>query len=133
MIDAKLINIERVILQPFKKNIFSLARGGIDKLYLRMYQLAEELAIHEMKKYDLRIHTRSLYKTVMRTGEHDDYSELQEKVSIFRAERLQHRMDEMKEILYKYLETEKSKKFEDLMDKYFKNQKSLGDHNENRI
>lgn len=124
MIDNKLVNIERIILQPFKKNIFSLARGGIDKFYLHMYQLAEDLAIHEMKKYDLQIHASNMYKKVMMKGEVEDHDILDEKVSRFRAERLQHHMDEMKEILYKYLETEKSKKFEDLMEKYFQNQNS---------
>ena len=130
MIDNKLINIERVIFQPFKKNIFSLARGGVDKLYSNMYRLAEDIAIHEMKKYDLRVHSSSMLKDVLRHEKHDDFIDLQEKVSDFRNERLQHHMDEMKEILFKYLETEKSKKFEDLIEKYFKNQKSLGDHDE---
>jgi len=116
-IDPSLIKVDKIILQPFKKNAFTLARGGIDKLYMRMYQLAESLAIHEMKKYDSLLNFKRLYSKVMLKGEIQDHIEIDEEAHKYRDERIQHHMNEMKEILFGYLEIEKIKTFKDIEEK----------------
>ena len=116
-IDPSIIKIEKVVLQPFKKNVFTFARGGIDKLYLRMYQLAESLAIHEMKKYDSFLSFKSLYSEVMLKGECEDIVDIDQKIIKYRDERINYHMDEMKEILFNYMELEKIKTFQEIEEK----------------
>ena len=93
-----LVNIEKLTLQPFKRNIFSLSRRNIAKLYEEMYQLAESIAIHEMNKFESRLRFNRAYRKVMLKGEHDDEDVLSEKISNYRDERLNHHMNAMKEL-----------------------------------
>ena len=75
-----------------------------------MYALAENLAIHEMKKFDARINFENLYKETFHTGQPEDITEIDKKIWAYRDERIKFHMQEMKEILYKHLETQQKTK-----------------------
>jgi len=89
--------------------MFSVSRKNIANLYSEMYQLAEDIAIHEMKKFESRIRFNSIYRKAMLKGLYDDEEVIADKISKYRDERLKHHMDEMKEFLDKYLEIEKTR------------------------
>lgn len=103
-------SIFKIEIQPFKKTVFSLAKGGIDNMYSRMYEIAESLAIHEMNKFEARVRFYDAYDIAVHGKESKDYVELTKEIAKFRDERVKYHMQEMKEILFKYLETEKNKK-----------------------
>lgn len=72
--------------------------GNIDKVYEKMYNVAEKLAIHEVKLYqDLLMQKMTDRK--IKTGKDFDSIEYFNKVVNHRQERLQHHINEMKELL----------------------------------
>lgn len=113
MSNINIINFEKLILKPFRKTTFTISKGGIDKLYMKMYIQAEDIAIHEMKKYDLLLTCKNLWSDAGLGGEHQDIPDVDDKVHKYRDERIQHHMNEMKEILFRYFEIEKVKAIEE--------------------
>lgn len=100
-----------IYYSPFKKKwILSAFSGRIDKLYQNMYAIAEDIAIHEMKKYDTLLSFSSLYREYMLKGEYDDVEEIHKKVHDYRNQRVEYHMKVMKEILFKILESEANEK-----------------------
>lgn len=102
-------NFLKIVYRPFKTKTFYPFRGDVVRLYQRMYQLAESIALHEMRKFESRIRFNKMYRKATLKGEYDDEEVILEKISNYRDERLKYHMEQMKEILYKYLEAEKEK------------------------
>lgn len=72
--------------------------GRIDKAYRKMYELAEELAIHETELYKSLTGSK-LIRKVNNSKDFDLMSNLLEKVVAYRQKRLQHHINEMKDLL----------------------------------
>ena len=72
--------------------------GRIDKVYKKIYDLAEELAVHEMKIYQSLTASKLIKKSV--NLENPNFEDiLLEKVVAYRQKRLQHHINEMKNLL----------------------------------
>lgn len=85
-IDILPIKIQKLFLQ-----------GKIDAVYERMYNLAEKLAVHEVKLYQSLLTTRLLKKSENQNK--DLMGELLDKVAVYRQKRIQFHINEMKELL----------------------------------
>ncbi|RLF28158.1 MAG: hypothetical protein DRN05_04565 [Thermoplasmata archaeon] len=102
-------NFLKIVYHPFKTKAIYPFREDVVKLYQRMYQLAENIVIHEMRKFESKLRLNKRYKKVTLKGKYDNEEIILEKISNYRDERLKYHMEQMKEILYKYLEAEKEK------------------------
>ena len=81
------VNIPKLIL-----------KGDIAKAYEKMYNLAETLAVHEVKLYQTLTTTRTLKKYEDK-NRGDIMGEVLDKVAIYRQKRIQYHISEMKELL----------------------------------
>jgi len=114
--NQNLLNLEKIEFKPtFKRGLFR--REDITTLYAEMYQLAGDIAIHEMKKVLARLRVNNAYKRYFTGGKIDDPVELNAKVSQYRDERLKYHMDEMKKILLQFLEAESNRSVKELIQK----------------
>jgi len=95
---------------PRKKGFLSNFRGRVDKLYENMYMVAEDLAVHEMLKYEKELNFSNIYKEETFKEGSDDIDEENKKISDYRNQRLEFHMNEMKELLNKILESEEKEK-----------------------
>ena len=102
-------NFIHIELKPFKKDTY-LGKKGINELYKRMYIIADEIAVHETERYSTLQNFKDLYGHVIRMEDMKDSDKLSEDIGKYRNERVEHHMKEMKEILYKILESQKEKK-----------------------
>ena len=100
-------NLLKIVYHPFKRKSFYPFKGDVVKLYQRMYRLAEDIAIHEMRKSALILEFNISYDKMLKGKDNDE--NILNKVSEYRDERVKYHMEQMKEILYKYLEAEKEK------------------------
>jgi hypothetical protein len=88
------------IIDNLNLNIQKLfIRGRIDKVYERMYNVAESLAAHETKKMFEIIANNSKKKLPKDISPEDYYWNYATEVMEYRQKRIEHHINEMKELL----------------------------------